>query len=137
MVIDDIKEDILLIPQTKTKYKEFGIVVGGVLVGFGIWFWFREKTYYIVPLTVGGILMGIGLIKPMLLRIIYVLWMILAAIMGFFMSRLLLSLLFFLALTPITLMAKISGKQFLNLKKTSGESYWHSVKNKIDYTKQY
>ena len=50
--------------------------------------------------------------------------MTLAVVMGWFMTRLILSLLFFLVLTPIGLAGRLAGKEFLVSPAEGGESYW-------------
>ena len=62
-----------------------------------------------------------GILKP-----IYLVWMIFAVILGWFMTRLILSLLFFLVVTPIALVLKLVGKDLLELKKQEVRgSYWN------------
>ncbi|MBE0551741.1 MAG: hypothetical protein IH619_05110 [Ignavibacterium sp.] len=68
--------------------------------------------------------------------------MMLALAMGFVMSRVILSLLYYLILTPIGLLAKIVGRKFMPIgfdKSTS--TYWekreNTVKQKIDYDRQF
>ena len=69
-------------------------------------------------------------------------WMIFAVILGWFMTRIILSLLFFLVITPIGLTMRLLGKDFLGLKiKSSNESYWNKrdKENELnqDYQKQF
>jgi hypothetical protein len=68
--------------------------------------------------------------------------MTLAVLMGWVMTRVILSVLFFLVLTPIALVAKVAGKRFLDRRHgESADSYWqphedHSGERKR-YEKQY
>ena len=49
-----------------------------------------------------------------------------AIILGWFMTRFILSLLFYLIVTPIGLITRVLGKDFLELKKeASNGSYWN------------
>jgi len=51
--------------------------------------------------------------------------MTLALLLGWFTSRVILTILFYLVLTPIGFIAKIFGKKFLSLKIDDGaKSYW-------------
>jgi hypothetical protein len=66
----------------------------------------------------------------------------LAIVLGFVMSRIILSILFYLILTPISFLAKISGKKFMVLKfDKSIETYWEKRtvidKKPIDYERQF
>jgi hypothetical protein len=52
--------------------------------------------------------------------------MTLAVIMGWFMTRVILTILFFLVVTPIGIVARIAGKRFLGAPPAPGtESHWH------------
>ena len=58
------------------------------------------------------------------------------------MSRLILTVLFYIALTPISLVAKLVGKQFMILKyDKSAKTYWEQrkiiQKKQIDYERQF
>lgn len=62
-------------------------------------------------------------------------WMTFACIMGFFVSRILLSVLFYVVLTPISIIMRIFGLKFLDKsfdKDTS--SYW--IERKGEYIKE-
>lgn len=80
--------------------------------------------------------------RPRLLKPLQKAWMALAAILGFFMSKLILIVLFFLILTPISLIGRVFGKRFLELKLDKDRaSYWNLRRDETplqtDYTKQY
>jgi hypothetical protein len=62
----------------------------------------------------------------------------LAVVLGYFMSRIILSLVFYLVVTPIGLLLKISGKDILNQKwNTKADSYWRKRDTKPADKKQY
>ena len=68
--------------------------------------------------------------------------MIVGIILGWFMTRVILSLLFYLVFTPIGLILRFFGKQFLELSwDNSKESYWNFRVNedikKGSYEKQF
>ena len=64
-----------------------------------------------------------------------------AAILGWVMTRVILSLVFYLIITPIGLLTILVGEDFLALKKSNSESYWNQRDSKIelnqDYEKQF
>ena len=67
--------------------------------------------------------------------------MIFAAILGWIMTRVILSMVFYLIMTPIGLITRLLGEDFLKLKKMDSESYWNSrdtnYENNQDYEKQF
>lgn len=77
------------------------------------------------PLVVAGAIAGgIGLLLPPLARLITKGWLWLSEKMGWVMSRVILGAVFFLFLTPIALLRKVtSGSKALGLKRTTG-SHW-------------
>jgi hypothetical protein len=76
------------------------------------------------------------------LRPFHKLWMTLALLMGFVMSGVILTILFYLVLTPIGLVARIVGKKFMPLGfDKNASTYWEkrsiNTKQKIDYERQF
>jgi hypothetical protein len=51
--------------------------------------------------------------------------MSLAVVLGFFVSRFLLAVIFYLVVTPIGLIMRLSGKDLLDMKLKDRDSYWH------------
>jgi hypothetical protein len=101
------------------------LTVGGAFVLLGLFFLWRHKPWYWYLLVPGAPLMLLGAILPRSLKWIYVGWMTLALMFGAIISTILLTLLFYLAVTPIGLIAKLAGKDFLSRKLRSGKgSYW-------------
>lgn len=67
----------------------------------------------------------LGFAAPAVLRPVHKLWMGLAFVLGWFMSRLILSLVYYLVLTPIGLAMRVRGKDFLNKKiDREASTYW-------------
>jgi len=76
------------------------------------------------------------------LKCIYIAWMSVAFVLGFVMAHVILTLFFFLVVTPIGLCARLAGKDFLSLKlDPKANSYWLSrpaeVKTPADYERQF
>jgi hypothetical protein len=121
MLIEEIKN----IKSGKGELRKFGITVGivfGILGGLLLW---RGREYYSYFLIISAILIVSGLLFPRLLLPIQKAWMTLAVVLGWFMTRLILSILFYLVFTPIGLIARLFGKEFLELKiDRARDSYW-------------
>ena len=120
-----LREEIKNIPSTKKDLRSFGLVVGGVIVAIaGALYWYQKPTfiYFLVP---GAALMIFGLILPTLLKPFQKAWMTFAVILGWFMTRLILSALFFVGFTSIHYIGKLVGKSFLDVKwDKSVDTYW-------------
>ena len=121
----NIGEDIKQLKTDTASLRKFGLVVGGVFVAVGLFFLIRHANrtpYFAWP---GGVLMVVGAIQPRALKWVYIAWMSLAFGLGFVMAHVILTLFFFLIITPMGLLARICGKDFLSLKQErSKPSYW-------------
>lgn len=121
MVIEEIKK----IDSSVKKLREFAYVVGGVLIGLGVLLWWRGKAHFPYFLAPGLILVCAGVLFPQGLKPLQKAWMTLALLMGWVMTRALLTILFFLAVTPISLCLRLIGKDLLDLRLRREEtSYW-------------
>lgn len=137
-----LKDELKHIDYSDDAVKKTGLTVGVVLVLISLLLWYLGKTSFVYYSIVGGLFVILAFIAIPVLRPFHRLWMMLALAMGFVMSRIILTLLFYLVLSPIALIAKIVGKKFMPLKfdKTIS-TYWekreNSVKQKIDYERQF
>ncbi len=137
-----IIEEIKNIKSTQKDLRKFGITVGTVLAALAVVFYFLGRSYYIYFGIAGLVLILVGLLIPLILKPLNKIWMSLAIVLGWLSSRIILIIVFYLVLTPISLIAKISGKKFLDLKyKAEVDSYWikRDIKkpDNTSYEKQY
>ncbi len=125
-----ISEEIKNIKESKSDLRKFGLTVGIALTLLGTALLLFHKPSYLYFIIPGVLLIILGLTIPQILRPLNKIWMALALIMGWIMTRVILSILFYLGLTTISFLAKLFGKKFLELKMDrSKETYW--VKREI------
>jgi len=134
-----IIEEIKNIKGGRRELRKFGITVGivsGVLGGLFLW---CEKDYYFYFLILSGAFFLLGIVVPILLKPIHKVWMTLAILMGWFVTRVILTFLFYLVVTPIGLLGRLFGKDFLDLKsdRSAVDSYWIPRKVSKFGTKNY
>ena len=135
-------EEIKNIKNDKSDFRKFGITIGlllMILAGFLFW---RGKETFGIFLVSGFVLLVLGLTIPIILKPIYCLWMVLAVILGWVMTRVILGLLFFVVITPIGMFSRRSGSKFRNLKwDKSKDTYWnYRAKKQLtneDYERQF
>ena len=72
----------------------------------------------------------------MLLLPLQKVWMAFAVVMGWFMTRVILGVLFYLAFTSTGVVARVFGKRFLGTNKPQ-KSYWNYRKPRIRDRKSY
>lgn len=138
----NIREDIQQLKTSDRDLRKFGLVVGGVFAALGLFLLLRNKAAYPYFLWPGVGLVVVGVVFPRGLRYIYVVWMSVAFVLGFVMAHVILTLFFFLVITPIGLLARLSGKDFLSLKQDRhAKSYWipheQKAKSPADYERQF
>ena len=121
----NIREDIKQLKTGERDLRKFGLLVGGVFAVLGILFLIRHKTHYPYFLIPGVVLLVFGATFPRALRTIYIAWMAVAVVLGFVMAHVILTVFFFLVITPIGLVARLFGKDFLG-RKLDGQAatYW-------------
>ena len=135
-------EEIKNIKSEKSDLRKFGITVGLFLIVIAGFLFWRGKESFEILLVFGLVLCLLGLTFPVILKPVYWIWMVLATILGWIMTRVILSLLFFVVITPIGVFSRLSGNRFLDLKWDSSKAtYWNyrttRQRNKEDYEKQF
>jgi hypothetical protein len=121
-----IAEEVRAVKSDPAHLRKFGLTMGIALAAFGgLFFWRGERG--VAPwlfLIAAAFLLLAGLYSKAL-KPVQKAWMTLAIVLGWFMTRLLLTIIFFVGITPIALIARLFGKRFLDLGfEPDRESYW-------------
>ena len=102
--------------------------MGTILILIGsYWLFYRDiyETARIVLLSIGGFLFVAGLVVPVILKPIYSVWMKLAYVLAWVNTRIIISLIFFLVITPIGFVMRLIKGDLLSEKFHSDtSSYW-------------
>ena len=134
-------EEIKNIPNSNKDIKSFGITIGIILfIISGLLLYYGKEFYQLIAI-IASTFIALGFIMPILLKPIYLVWMTFAAILGWVMTRVILSLVFYLIMTPIGLLTRLLGEDFLALRRKKSDSYWNhrdsSLELNQDYEKQF
>ncbi len=138
-----IQQELNELSKTTRDLRKFGLTVGGVFVLLGGLFLWRHKPAWPYLLTPGVLLVFFGLIAPRALKGVYVAWMALAFTLGLVVSTLVLTIFYFVVITPLATIGRLVGKDFLSEKLDSAaKSYWLKRDRSVppqpaDYEKQY
>lgn len=138
MLLEEIKN----IKSEKKDLRNFGITFGVVFGTLAGVLWWKEKDTYTIFAVLSFAFFFFGLVIPSLLKPLQKAWMALAVFLGFFMTNVILSILFYFVFTGIGLGSRLLGKKFLDLKfDSSRKRYWiqrhPSTFNKNSYEKQF
>lgn len=123
----DVARHLEALDASPPRLRSFGLTVGGVLVALALWFLFRGKHpgFRWGAGGAGLLLVAAGLLAPGALRPLRRAWMALAFAMGWLVSRVLLTVIFYAVVTPLALAARLAGKRFLDLGfDRAATTYW-------------
>lgn len=106
--------------------RRFGLSVGGVFLALSLLLtWRNHPTMSAVLGVPGGLLVAGALFAPRWLGPVERVWMRFAAALGAFNARVILSLAYYLVITPVGLVMRLFGRDPLDRRLRTGDSYWH------------
>ena len=127
----DVKHEVAHLDVSAKSLRKFGLMVGGVFLVLAL-VAMRKKwdpSLLLSFLAAGSALALLGAALPTLLRAVYRLWMGLSLCIGWCMSRVLLTILFCLAIVPIALLGRALNLPFVKIRKApKQDSYWEDHK---------
>lgn len=110
---------------TDAQARKTMLVVAGTFAASAAWSLYRQRlTVAIVTASISAMLLLIGFLLPPLARRFHILWMMLAGALGWINSRILLTLLFYLVFTPYGVISRVTGRDPLNRRGATRDSYW-------------
>ena len=112
--------------QKKANNRSFGILFCIVFLLIALWPLISSNSIRYWALILSITFLIFGAINSKLLSPLKVYWIKLGEILGKIIAPLVMSLVFFIILTPIGLILRIFGKDLLKLKKNKKNSYWLS-----------
>jgi carbamoyltransferase len=131
-------------PLTETSaavLRRFGLTIGFAFLVFGVLLQVRHRGSGWPFVTLAVLLLLFSAVAPSFLRFVYQPWMRLAAFVASVSSRILLTILFYLVVTPIGLLQRLFGKPSLDLRfETDDVTYWQKravSSTPADYEKQF
>ena len=118
----------------KSSNKSFGIVFCIVFLLIGIWPLINNETFRWWALIISIIFLILGLSNSKFLTPINNLWFKFGIFLGKIVSPLVMTIIFFLVVTPTAILMKIFKKFLINLKYNDKNSYWikkDAIKSKM------
>ena len=116
----------------KSSNRSFGILFFLVFLGFGLWPLTKEMSPNVYLIIISVIFLTLGLLNSKLLSPLNEIWIKFGEILGRIIAPLIMALVYFLILTPISLLVRTFGKDLLGLKYLKQQnSYWIKRKKEI------
>ncbi len=104
--------------------KSFGIVFSIFFLLISVYLLLNNDPIYYWSLFVSFIFLILGLMNSKILSPLNLLWFKFGILLGKIVSPVVMGIIFFLVVTPISILLKIFGKDVLNLKFNNNKTYW-------------
>src|SRR5712691_8962300 len=135
-----LKEEFLRIDRSAKALGRFGFILGGMSILVGLLLIARHRTG--LPLLIIGVLLiGAGFFAPNALKYLHAAWIGFSLLIGWVVTRVILTIVFFLVVTPLGLLQRLAGRSPLELHfRTAIQSYWQPRKKLFapaDYRNQF
>ncbi len=118
-------EEIKNIKSGSKELRQFGITIGVVTGLLGVWCILAGKGGWFYFVIISALFLSLGMLRPLVLKPIQKVWMTLARLIGWLVTRLILTIFFYCVVTPIGIVARLFGKRFLDTKcDIRAASYW-------------
>ena len=118
--------------KSQSSNKSFGLLFFIVFLILGLWPLKNGENLNFYFITVSVIFLLLGLINSRLLSPLNKLWIKFGEILGTIIAPLVMALVYFVILTPVSFIVRISGKDLLGLKfLKEKETYWIKRKKNL------
>ncbi len=115
----------------KSSNKSFGILFFVVFLGLGLWPLTNDNNPNIYLIIISIIFLILGLLNSKLLSPLNSFWIKFGELLGKIIAPVVMAIIYFFILTPISLMVRLFGKDLLGLKFSKKlKTYW--IKRKKD-----
>ena len=104
--------------------KSFGIVFSIFFLLISIYPLLNNDPIYYWSIFVSFIFLVLGLMNSKILSPLNLLWFKFGILLGKIVSPIVMGIIFFLVVTPISIILKMFGKDVLNLKFNNNKTYW-------------
>ncbi|MDA9769204.1 SxtJ family membrane protein [Candidatus Pelagibacter sp.] len=121
--------------KNETTNKSFGIVFFIFFLIISIYPLINHGEIRKWSLVLSVIFLALGLINSKILNPLNNMWFKFGILLGKIISPLVMGVIFFFIVTPISIIMKILGKDILSLKKNNKKSYWIKKSNIISKMK--
>ena len=124
--------------SSRREQRAFGLVMAAAIVVVTLIHWFIRGHLATWPLYLSGAFLVLGLAAPAVLKPVFVVWMKFAIVLNWIMTRLLLSIVFFLMIVPTRVLMRIFSDDPLKRRfEPDAASYWEEPEEQPDDPARY
>ncbi len=136
-----INDEYQKLDRSPRGLRRFGLTVGPVILALGCFFLWRHRGAGWPLISIGTVLIVAAGLAPSLLKWVHAPWMMGSFVLGWIVTRVLLTIVFFLVVTPIGLLQRLFGKRIIEVAfRPNTASYWQARTTRPmveDYEKQF
>ena len=123
--------------KSQSSNRSFGFLFFAVFLILALWPLKNGNSLNLFFITISGIFLILGLINSKLLSPLNKLWIKFGEILGMIIAPIVMALVYFVILTPVSLAVRILGKDLLGLNfLKEKESYWIKRKKNLGSMKK-
>ena len=135
-------KEILKSKPEKRELKRFGVIMGCILIAWGLIALWRGKSFYLCFFVAAPAPIAMGLIFPSVLRPLQLVMFIVYRSIMYLVTQLAMCVTFYLVFTSVGLISKLLKRDMLKQKiDRQCESYWvmrdESAADKVSYENQF
>ncbi|MBN1695613.1 carbamoyltransferase [candidate division WOR-3 bacterium] len=128
--------------KDRKEWRKFGIGLSIILMILGTVQWILGKSMFPIVYLTAGIVFVSAFLFPLILKPLFVIFSYVGFALGWLMTRVILSVFFFLVFTPVGLFSRLLGKRYLQVGfRTDEATYWEThleqTASKEHFEKQY
>jgi hypothetical protein len=109
----------------KKEIRKFSFTIGIFLIIAGLFLLWQGIHWYIYVIFIAFLILVAGLLFPVRLKPFYIIWMSFAVVLGYIMTRVILTIIFYSIFAPVGLVLRILKKDILHQRfDQTAQSYW-------------
>lgn len=123
--------------KSRSSNKSFGLLFFVVFLAFGLWPLKSGENLNLYLILISIIFLILGVINSKLLSPLNNIWIKFGEILGMIIAPIVMALVYFIILTPVSLIVRIFGKDLLGLKfSKKQDTYWIERKKNLNSMKK-
>ena len=116
----------------KSSSKSFGYLFFGLFLILSLWPVLNDNSVNFLFLSISAVFLILTIFKAKILDFLNNYWIKLGELLGKVIAPIIMFLVFFLIVTPLSLLTKLLKKDLLNMRFNDSKTYWTNKVKKID-----
>ena len=116
----------------KSSSKSFGYLFFGLFLILSLWPVLNDNSVNFLFLSISAVFLILTILKSKILDFLNNYWIKLGELLGKVIAPIIMFLVFFLIVTPLSLLTKLLKKDLLNMRFNDSKTYWANKVKKID-----